>query len=107
MNNYLVEVRAYFTATRTDPDAGELVIEGWELDDRIRDPQDPNRYDFRAEQDVRLEADGAGEARRCGPEMASPLIPSSGWKVSDISLASDLVINLDNEHGPGFGPTGP
>jgi len=107
MTNYLVEVRAYFTAIRTDPDAGELEIEGWELDDRFQDPQDPNRYEFRAEQDVRFEAEGSGDARRRAPELASALVPSAGWKVSDISLASDLVINLEADHATGFGPTGP
>lgn len=107
MTNYLVEVRAYFTAIRSEPNAGDLAIEGWELDDRFQDPHNPNSFKFRAEQDVRFEANDAGEARRRVPEMVSPLVPSEGWLIDNVSMASDLVIDLDADHGMGTAPGGP
>jgi len=97
MPSYLVEVRACFLATQTDPDANDLVVEGWELDGYLEYRPKDDTFEYRAERDMRVEADNVGEARRLATERAPAIVAPSGWAISEIDLDTDLIIPLDGD----------
>jgi len=97
MPTYLVEVRAHFTATRIDPDAPELTVDGWELDDRFQDPENADRYFWRAEQDVTVETEGPGQAYGVAPDHSTEIVASAGWHIAEVTKATDHVILLRDD----------